>query len=126
MFVCARVCCLFLLALRGHTRERVVGWRRARPPPPFWLSPLLSTPAASPLPTHLATLPPKQHAHTHTHAPPTPPKNNNNHHHQTHKGVFRLLKARAFVEEGDLVVLVSDLRPSEDDIIRSVQMRRVQ
>ena len=40
--------------------------------------------------------------------------------------MFRLLKARAFVEEGDLVVLVSDLRPSEDDIIRSVQMRRVQ
>ena len=42
------------------------------------------------------------------------------------QGVFRLLKARSFVKEGDLVVLVSDLRPSEDDIIRSVQMRRVQ
>jgi hypothetical protein len=38
---------------------------------------------------------------------------------------FRLLKARRLVKEGDLVVVVSDLRPKDEDIIRSVQIRRV-
>eukprot|EP00877_Chromochloris_zofingiensis_P000483 jgi/Chrzof1/10435/UNPLg00362.t1 len=38
---------------------------------------------------------------------------------------FKLLKARRFVRENDLVVVVSDLRPNEEDIIRSVQVRRV-
>ena len=38
---------------------------------------------------------------------------------------FRLLKARKLVKEGDLVVVVSDLRPKDEDIIRSVQIRRV-
>ena len=32
---------------------------------------------------------------------------------------------RGFVTPGDLVVVVSDLRPHEQDIVRSVQVRRV-
>lgn len=36
------------------------------------------------------------------------------------------MKQRGFVTEGDLVVVVSDLRPRDEDIIRSVQVRRVQ
>eukprot|EP00879_Flechtneria_rotunda_P014633 GHRR01015292.1.p1 GENE.GHRR01015292.1~~GHRR01015292.1.p1 ORF type:complete len:163 (+),score=13.56 GHRR01015292.1:978-1466(+) len=42
------------------------------------------------------------------------------------KRTFDLMKARRFVRAGDLVVVVSDLRPREEDIIRSVQVRRVQ
>jgi hypothetical protein len=39
---------------------------------------------------------------------------------------FKLMQSRGFVREGDLVVVVSDLRPQKEDIIRSVQVRRVQ
>lgn len=40
---------------------------------------------------------------------------------------FKVLKMRGFVTPGDLVVVVSDLRPSGDlDIVRSIQVRRVQ
>lgn len=38
---------------------------------------------------------------------------------------FDLMKSRGFVRPGDLVVVVSDLRPREEEIIRSVQVRRV-
>lgn len=40
---------------------------------------------------------------------------------------FRLLKAREMVRSGDLVVLVSDMKPSKDEpqAVRSVQVRRV-
>jgi hypothetical protein len=36
------------------------------------------------------------------------------------------MKERGLVKAGDLVVVVSDLRPKDEDIIRSVQVRRVQ
>lgn len=38
---------------------------------------------------------------------------------------FRMLQSRGFVKSADVVVVVSDLRPSESDIVRSVQVRRV-
>lgn len=38
----------------------------------------------------------------------------------------RLLKARDLVQAGDLVVVVSDIRPEGDvSVVRSVQVRRV-
>ena len=39
---------------------------------------------------------------------------------------FSLMSQRGFVRAGDLVVMVTDLRPAEGDIVRSVQVRRVQ
>lgn len=47
---------------------------------------------------------------------------------------FKLLQARGFVKESDLVVVVSDIRTTSDEakdqgpnnIVRSVQLRRVQ
>lgn len=38
---------------------------------------------------------------------------------------FELMKQRGFVRPGNLVVVVSDLRPRDDEIFRSVQVRRV-
>ncbi len=40
---------------------------------------------------------------------------------------FRLLKRRDLVQPGDLVVVVSDIRPDSSDasVVRSVQIRRV-
>lgn len=38
---------------------------------------------------------------------------------------FGALRARGLLASGDLVVVVSDLRPEQDNIIRSVQVRRV-
>lgn len=38
---------------------------------------------------------------------------------------FKLMKSRGLVKEGDLVVVVSDLRPRQEDIVRSVQVRRI-
>jgi pyruvate kinase len=38
---------------------------------------------------------------------------------------FEALRARGLLSSGDLVVVVSDLRPEQDNIIRSVQVRRV-
>lgn len=37
----------------------------------------------------------------------------------------RLLKRRDLVKEGDLVVVVSDIRPDDQSVVRSVQIRRV-
>lgn len=39
---------------------------------------------------------------------------------------FNLMSQRGFVRAGDLVVVVTDLRPPEGDIIRSLQVRHVQ
>lgn len=36
-----------------------------------------------------------------------------------------LLKARDLVKQGDLVVVISDIRPENQDVVRSVQIRRV-
>lgn len=41
------------------------------------------------------------------------------------KRTFKLMSQRGCVKAGDLVVVVTDLRPGED-IIRSVQVRHVQ
>jgi pyruvate kinase len=38
---------------------------------------------------------------------------------------FLLVKARGLVRPGELVVVVSDLRPANEDVIRGVQIRRV-
>lgn len=38
---------------------------------------------------------------------------------------FRLLKRRDLVKEGDLVIVVSDIRPDDQSVVRSVQIRRV-
>ena len=38
---------------------------------------------------------------------------------------FQLLQRRSLVSSGDLVVVVSDLRSSEDSIVRSAQIRYV-
>jgi hypothetical protein len=39
---------------------------------------------------------------------------------------FALMTQRGIVKAGDLVVVVTDMRPAEGDISRSVQVRRVQ
>lgn len=39
---------------------------------------------------------------------------------------FTLMSQRGIVKPGDLVVVVTDMRPAEGDISRSVQVRRVQ
>jgi len=39
---------------------------------------------------------------------------------------FNLMSRRGLVRAGDLVVVVTDLRPPEGDIIRSLQVRHVQ
>ena len=39
--------------------------------------------------------------------------------------VRRLLKRRDLVKEGDLVIVVSDIRPDDQSVVRSVQIRRV-
>jgi pyruvate kinase len=41
------------------------------------------------------------------------------------KRSFEALRSRGLLSSGDLVVVVSDLRPEQDNIIRSVQVRRV-
>ena len=38
---------------------------------------------------------------------------------------FKLLKRRSLVHAGDLVIVVSDLRPDGQTVVRSVQIRRV-
>jgi pyruvate kinase len=38
---------------------------------------------------------------------------------------FALLKRRDLVQKGDLVVVVSDIRPPNEDVVRSVQIRHV-
>lgn len=37
----------------------------------------------------------------------------------------RLLKRRDMVKENDLVIVVSDIRPDDQSVVRSVQIRRV-
>ena len=37
----------------------------------------------------------------------------------------RLLKRRDLVKEDDLVIVVSDIRPDDQSVVRSVQIRRV-
>lgn len=37
----------------------------------------------------------------------------------------RLLKRRDLVKEGELVIVVSDIRPDDQSVVRSVQIRRV-
>ena len=37
----------------------------------------------------------------------------------------RLLKRRDLVKENDLVIVVSDIRPDDQSVVRSVQIRRV-
>jgi hypothetical protein len=39
---------------------------------------------------------------------------------------FKLMAQRGMVRPGDTVIVVSDIRPNESDIIRSVQVRAVQ
>lgn len=41
------------------------------------------------------------------------------------KRTFQLLKRRELVKEGDLVVVVSDIRPDDQQVVRSVQVRYV-
>lgn len=36
-----------------------------------------------------------------------------------------LLKARDLVKAGDLVIVVSDIRPENQDVVRSAQIRKV-
>lgn len=36
-----------------------------------------------------------------------------------------LLKARDLVKPGDLVIVVSDIRPENQDVVRSAQIRKV-
>ena len=38
---------------------------------------------------------------------------------------FNLLKRRALVHSGDLVVVLSDLRPNGNSVVRSIQIRHV-
>lgn len=38
---------------------------------------------------------------------------------------FKLLKRRDLVKEGELVIVVSDIRPDDQSVVRSVQIRRV-
>ena len=38
---------------------------------------------------------------------------------------FSLLKTRTMINPGDLVIVLSDLKPEDGQIIRSIQLRRV-
>ena len=38
---------------------------------------------------------------------------------------FNLLKRRTMISPGDLVIVLSDLKPEDGTIIRSIQIRRV-
>ena len=42
-----------------------------------------------------------------------------------HVCLCRLLKRRDLVKQGELVIVVSDIRPDDQSVVRSVQIRRV-